>query len=66
MSDDVWKGRACSGIPKNVGGIIKRGFSAELRFTLFLSREQGHCRPFLPRRTLPAVLRKLKSGQFRL
>ena len=24
MSDEVWKGRACSGIPKNVGGSIKR------------------------------------------
>src|ERR1039458_4090199 len=24
MSHEVWKGRACSGIPKNVGGSIKR------------------------------------------
>jgi hypothetical protein len=24
MSDDVWKGRACSGISKIVGGSIKR------------------------------------------
>jgi hypothetical protein len=24
MSHEVWKGRACSGIPKNIGGSIKR------------------------------------------
>ena len=24
MSNEVWKGRACSGIPKNVGDSIKR------------------------------------------
>jgi hypothetical protein len=32
MSDGVWKGRACSGIPKNVGGSIKENTWQHLMF----------------------------------
>jgi hypothetical protein len=43
MSDEVWKGRACSGIPKNVGGSIKREHVAA-----FDVCQGSPCRPHNP------------------
>src|SRR5580692_10556938 len=48
MSDEMWKGRACSGIPKNVGGSIKREHVAASTVTSFLTiftnEERGYAR----------------------
>ncbi len=43
MSDEMWKGRACSGIPKNVGGSIKREHVAA-----FDVCQGSPCRPHNP------------------